>query len=44
VEYLVKWVGWSVEEATWETGDNLDNCKDILKRFLEAHPKGNFFL
>ncbi len=33
-EFLVKWKGFSLHEATWEREDNLDNCPEILQAFL----------
>ena len=32
LQYLVKWVGYSEEENTWEPVQNLD-CKDKIKEF-----------
>jgi hypothetical protein len=31
--YLVKWVGYPVEEATWEPITNLDNCQHAIFQF-----------
>ena len=31
--YLVKWEGYSKEEATWEPITNLRNVKDMVKQF-----------
>lgn len=35
-QYLVKWVGYTEGEATWEPAANLQNVKDMLKEF-ELH-------
>ena len=32
LQYLVKWVGYSEEENTWEPVQNLD-CEDKIKQF-----------
>ena len=32
LQYLVKWVGYSEEENTWEPVQNLD-CKEKIKEF-----------
>jgi hypothetical protein len=34
-EYLVKWLGWPTEEATWEPAANLDSCEELLREYLE---------
>ena len=31
--YLVKWIGWSSDTNTWETLDNLTDCKQLLREF-----------
>ncbi|KAF9095839.1 hypothetical protein BGX29_008863 [Mortierella sp. GBA35] len=33
-EFLVKWLGYSDIENTWEPLENLDNCPALLKEFL----------
>lgn len=30
-QYLVKWVGYSIEESTWEPIKNLKYVKDMVK-------------
>jgi hypothetical protein len=35
-EYLVKWQGWPLEEATWEPLENLQNCQEAIND-LERH-------
>ena len=32
-EYLVKWVGWPLETATWEPESNLTSCHALLEQF-----------
>lgn len=34
-EYRVKWLGWPVEESTWEPEAHLDNCEELLREYLE---------
>ena len=31
--YRVHWKGWSDDDDTWETMENLTDCKDMLKEF-----------
>lgn len=38
--YLVKWDGYSIDQATWEPIENLENCKKLVKKF-EADAKKN---
>lgn len=33
IEYLIKWEGYSIEEATWEPVRNLSNIKDMIRRY-----------
>ena len=37
-EYKVKWLGWSIQDATWEPPQNLDACDEILAEYLR-NPK-----
>lgn len=39
VLYLVKWEGYSVEEATWEPVSNLKNVKDLVQQFESEQAK-----
>ena len=32
-EFLVKWLGYDLFEATWEPLENLTNCPDVLSLF-----------
>ena len=40
VEYLVKWKGYSLAEATWEPEANLEHSPVILKQFLKRLEAG----
>ena len=33
--YLIKWDGFPPEENTWEPLENLDDCPQIPKKFLD---------
>ena len=35
MEYLVKWKGYSVFEATWEPASNLTNCSEVLSAYRQ---------
>ena len=32
-QYLVKWKNYAIEEATWQTEADCENCKDLVKIF-----------
>jgi hypothetical protein len=32
-EYLVKWVGWNINESTWEPEANLVTVSEMVKEF-----------
>lgn len=34
-EYRVKWLGWSLEDSTWESADHLDHCDELLEDYLQ---------
>jgi hypothetical protein len=34
-EYLVKWLGWPAEDATWEPAKHLDHCSELLAEFWD---------
>jgi Chromo (CHRromatin Organisation MOdifier) domain len=36
-EYLVKWVGYPITEASWEPKSNLTGATDILREYQELH-------
>ena len=38
VKYLVKWLGYPVEENTWEPWWNLTNVALLLQDFFLQHP------
>ncbi|GAU93750.1 hypothetical protein RvY_05641 [Ramazzottius varieornatus] len=33
LEYKVKWEGYDLSEATWQTGDDLTNCAAVIEQF-----------
>ena len=35
LEYLVKWKGYSVFEATWEPDSNFTNCSEVLSAYRQ---------
>jgi hypothetical protein len=37
--YLVKWLGFSQSEATWEPAENLQSCPEILTAFEQSKKK-----
>ena len=39
IQYLVKWKGYTTEEATWEPITNLENAKDLVTAFHKENPK-----
>jgi hypothetical protein len=39
-EYLVKWLGWPVEDSTWEPANHLDHCEEILREYLDSPAAG----
>ena len=41
VEYLIKWKGYPVEDATWEPLSHLQNCKDFLRAFKTAQTRAS---
>lgn len=38
LKYLVKWLGYELEDSTWEPLENLANCPELIKKFHELHP------
>ena len=37
VEYQVKWVGWPLEDCTWEPGSALADCNEVLREWEARH-------
>ena len=35
-QYLVKWVGYSMNESTWEPIEHLFGCPDLIEAFEEV--------
>ena len=38
IQYLVKWKGYDVSDATWEPVRHIKHMKDLLNAFHAAHP------
>ena len=38
VQYLIKWVGYSDAENTWEPARNVAHAQKLLKKFHQLHP------
>ncbi|CAD6922683.1 unnamed protein product [Tilletia controversa] len=38
VQYLVKWVGYPLHDATWEAADHLSNSQRLIQAFEERPP------
>ena len=36
IEYLVKWAGYELHDATWEPIDNLENAQDAVRDFEDS--------
>jgi Chromo (CHRromatin Organisation MOdifier) domain len=36
-EYLIRWFGYLITEASWEPKSNLTSAKDILQEYQELH-------
>jgi hypothetical protein len=39
IQYLVKWLGYPQEEATWEPFENVKNSPELLREFHERFPE-----
>lgn len=44
VQYKVKWLGYSEDEATWEEASNLEGCKDLIDDFEKNGRKAPFIV
>ena len=42
-EYLLKWKGFSVEEATWESEETMD-CEEMISAFEKKPFRGRFII
>ena len=40
MEYLVKWKHWPDTEATWERGENLGGCRELVWEYEKMHKLG----
>jgi hypothetical protein len=40
LEYFVKWLGYPIEEATWEPCKNLNNGQGMIQEYADAHLDG----
>ena len=38
-EYLIKWVGWPMQDSTWEGASALADCKRILRDWEASRPQ-----
>jgi Chromo (CHRromatin Organisation MOdifier) domain len=36
-EYLVKWAGYPITEASWEPKSNLSDATEVLQEYQERH-------
>ena len=41
IEYKVKWLNYPLEESTWEPITNLDNSKEMVRKFEHSLSKKN---
>ena len=38
-KFLVQWKGFTAEEDTWESRENLQNARDVLREFEEEYSR-----
>jgi len=38
-KFLVRWKGYTVEEDTWESRENLENAKELVEEFERIYGK-----
>ena len=38
IQYLVKWSGYSIEEATWQSPADVERARDLVIKFHDKHP------
>ena len=36
-KFLVRWKGYTAEEDTWESRENLENTKELVEEFEKEH-------
>ena len=36
-KFLVKWKGYTAKEDTWESRENLENAKELVKEFAREY-------
>ena len=41
IQYLVWWKNYSIEDASWEFIENLDNCQQLIEEFEKTQDKRN---
>ena len=40
-KFLVRWKGYTAEEDTWESRENLENAKGLVEEFEREYGKGD---
>jgi len=36
--YLIRWKGFGSDSDTWETSATIENCPDVLNKYIDEHP------